>query len=361
MESTVLPAINGYWERAEFPKDLATGLRELDIIGGPIRGYGCPGLDPLSEGLVIFELARVDGSIATFFGVHSGLAMRSIASLGSEEQQQRWLPAMVRLEKIGAFGLTEPERGSDAAHLLTTVQREGDNYILNGAKRWIGNAAVADLLIIWARDQSGGMGGFVIEHPGQTQGVSIKNISGKISKRAVLNADIILNEVRVPADNRLANCASFKDLARVLVESRYGVVWEATGLAAGCLELALQYAQTREQFGKPIGAYQLIQAKLVDMAAAVTQMWLLGYQLSHLLATGRMTAGQVALAKYNNARKARAVAQLAREIFGGNGVLLENHVARLFTDAEAVYTYEGSNEINLLIAGRELTGFNAIT
>lgn len=360
VEQVVWPNINPHWERAEFPYEMVQQLKNLPIIGGSLQGYGCAGLDPLTAGLVVYELSRGDGSISTFYGVHSGLAMGAIGLLGSEAQRDRWLPAMARLEKIGAFGLTEPLRGSDAAHLLTTARREGDDYILNGAKRWIGNASIADLLIIWAKDEAGGLGGFVLENPRQLAGLHIRDISGKVGKRAVLNADIVLDNVRVPAANRLQKCHSFRDVAQVLAVTRYNVAWEAAGVAAGCFELALPYAQERQQFGRPIAGFQLIQQKLVEMATELTQIQLLCFQLAHLMTTNQMSEGIAALAKYNNAAKARRIAQLAREILGGNGILIDHHIARLWTDAEVIYTYEGSNEINLLIVGRELTGLNAI-
>lgn len=361
VQSTVLLNINRYWDRAEFPREIAMGLRELPIIGGVLRGYDCAALDPLAMGLVMYELAKGDGSISTFYGVHSGLAMGSIGFLGSNEQRQRWLPPMARLEKIGAFGLTEPERGSDAVHIETSFRADGNAYILNGAKRWIGNASIADLLIIWARDENGEFGGFVIEDPSQTEGVEIVDIQGKIGKRALLNADIRLTNVRIPAENRLAKPRAFRDVAKVLGLGRFGVSWEAAGVAAGAYELALQYALQREQFGRPIAARQLIQQKLVEMATEVSLMQLVCFQAAMLIATDSLTEGVMSMAKYNNARKARAVTQLARETMGGNGLLVENHVARLMTDAEVIYTYEGTNEINLLIVGRELTGINAIT
>ena len=360
VEEVVWPNINPYWERGEFPREIFMRLKELPVIGGMLQGYGCAGLDPLSSGLVSYELSRGDGSIVTIYGVHSGLAMGSIGLLGSEAQRERWLPAMARLEKIGAFGLTEPLRGSDASHVLTQARRDGDSYILNGAKRWIGNASIADLIIIWARDQDGAFGGFVLENPQEIEGLTIEDIQGKITKRAVLNANITLENVQVPQENRLAGCRSFRDTAKVLAYTRYSVAWGAAGLAAGCFELALKYAQEREQFGRPIAGFQLIQQKLVEMAAELTQMQLLCFQLARLMESGQMSDGAVSLAKYNNALKARRVAQLAREIMGGNGVLIDHHVARLFTDAEAVYTYEGTNEINMLVAGREITGLNAI-
>ena len=357
VEQVIWPYINPYWERAEFPRDLAMQLKTLPIMGGMLTQHGAAGLSAIASGLVRYELARGDGSIGTFYGVHSGLAMGSIGLLGSEEQQARWLPGMADLELIGAFALTEPLRGSDAAHVLTTAHREGDMYVLNGRKRWIGNAAIADLIIVWARDENGRMGGFVVETP--APGLHIQNLTGKIAKRAVLNADITLEGVPVPLNNRLAHTHSFRDTAKVLAFTRYNVAWEAAGIAAACLELALKHAKERQQFGKPIASYQLIQAKLAEMAAEVTQMQLLCFRLGQLMEAHQMSESMVALAKYNNARKARYVSQLAREILGGNGILIENHVARLFTDAEALYTYEGTNEINLLIVGRELTGIGA--
>jgi glutaryl-CoA dehydrogenase len=360
VQNLVLPNINPYWEKAEFPREIAMGLRDLPIIGGVIRGYGSAGLDPLQVGLVMYELSKGDGSITTFYGVHSGLAMSSIGLLGSNEQRERWLPAMAKLEKIGAFGLTEPTQGSDAVNVQTRARRDGDFYILNGAKRWIGNASIADLLIIWARDENGEFGGFVIENPRETPGVDIQVIEGKIGKRAILNADIKLNSVRVPVANRLEKTHSFRDTAKVLALGRFGVSWEAAGAAAGAFELALKYAKERQQFGKPIAGFQLIQQKLVEMATEVSAMQLICFQMAQLIASDQLNEGIASMAKYNNARKARYVTQLARELMGGNGLLIDNHVARLMTDAEVIYTYEGTNEINMLIVGRELTGINAI-
>lgn len=355
VQHSVLPRINPYWEKAEFPWEIARELPELGIIGGPLIG-----MDFIELGLVMYELAKGDGSITTFYGVHSGLALGSIALLGGEEQKSRWLADMMAVKKIGAFGLTEPNVGSNAVGVQTSARRDGDSYILNGAKRWIGNAAIADLLIIWARDEDGKFGGFVIEDPRETPGVTISNIGGKIGKRAVLNADIELHNVRVPVANRLEGVSSFKHMAQVLGLGRYGVAWEAAGTAAGAFELALKYALEREQFGKPIASFQLIQQKLVEMATEVTLMQTLCMQLGNLMNAWKANEGMLSMAKYNNARKARYVTGLARETLGGNGILIENHIARLWTDAEVIYTYEGTNEINLLIVGRELTGIQAI-
>ncbi len=359
VQTRVVPNINPYWERAEFPHELAMEVKDLGIVGGPLTEHGSPGLDVVELGLVAFELARGDGSMGTFYGVHSGLAMMSIGLLGDDEQKARWLPDMVQMKKIGAFGLTEPNVGSNAAALETRAVRAGDDYILTGAKRWIGNASIADLIVIWARDEEGKLGGFVVENPSETEGMVIEDIWGKVGKRSVLNADIKMTNVRVPAANRLAYVTSFKNTTHVLGLGRYGVAWEAAGNATGSFEHALQYALEREQFGKPIASFQLVQQKLVEMATEVTAMQTMSMQLARNLEKGNITEGMLSMAKYHNARKARYVASLARETLGGNGILIDNHVARLWTDAEVIYTYEGTNEINMLLVGRELTGINA--
>ena len=304
VESEVIPKINPYWEKAEFPWEIARKMVDLPIIGGALFEHGAAGLDFVEMGLVMYELGKGDGSVSTFYGVHSGLAMGSIGLLGDDEQKARWLPDMVKLEKIGAFALTEPEVGSNAAQVKTTARKSNGDFILNGAKRWIGNASIADILIIWARDEeSGDFGGYVIENPNETDGVTINDIWGKVGKRAVLNADITLENVLVPAQNRLANVNRFRDMARVLGIGRYGVAWEAAGVAAGAFELALKYTKEREQFGKPIAGFQLIQQKLVEMATEVTLMQTLCLQLSHLINRGLLSEGTVSMAKYNNARQ----------------------------------------------------------
>ena len=299
----VIPVINEYWERAEFPFEIIPKLAALGIAGTTIQGYGCPGMSPLATGLVMLELARGDASVATFFGVHSGLAMTSIAMLGDEAQKQRWLPAMARMEKIGAFGLTEPNHGSDAVALETRAHREGDTYVLDGAKRWIGNASFADVVIIWARDNDGNVGGFLMEKG--TPGFEATVMTGKVAKRAVWQADIALRGVRVPLSCRLAKARSFKDTARVLTATRSGVAWEAVGHAVAAYEIALSYVKERRQFGKPLASFQLIQSKLASMLANVTTMQLLCLRLAQLQAEGKMTDAMASLAKMHNARLAR--------------------------------------------------------
>jgi glutaryl-CoA dehydrogenase len=355
----ILPIINDYWERAEFPFELVPKLAGLGIVGGTIKGYGCPGMSHLTAGLVGMELARADGSICTFVGVQSGLAMQSVALLGSEEQRQRWLPPMARLEKIGAFALTEPRHGSDAVALETRARRDGDHYVLDGAKRWIGNGSIADLVIAWARDDDGKVGGFVIDKG--TPGLQASVMTGKIAKRAVWQAEITLDGVRVPVANRLAHSDGFGATARVLAATRAGVAWEAVGHAMAAYEAGLAYAKERSQFGGPIAGFQLVQARLARMLAEVTSMQLVCFRLAQLAAAGRMTEGMASLAKMNNATKARKVVADARDLLGGNGILLENHVARHQADMEAVYTYEGTDAIQSLIVGREVTGRSAFS
>jgi glutaryl-CoA dehydrogenase len=359
-DDDVLPIINGYWERAEFPFELVGKIAELGIAGTVISGHGCPGMSARGAGVVARELARADGSVNTFFGVHSGLAMGAIDLLGSEEQKARWLPPMAKLEAIGAFALTEPEHGSDSVSLETTAGRHGDEYVLNGAKRWIGNASIADVTIVWARDGNGDVGGYLVEKgtPGFDAG---EVITGKIGKRAVWQAEIALRDVRVPEGNKLAHANSFKDAARVLTRTRAGAAWECLGHAVACLEAAASYAKDRSQFGRPIAGFQLVQGKLATMVAETAAMQLFCFRLAELQEADEMTAPMASLAKLHNVRKAKLVCSEARDILGGNGLLLDYHIARHLTDMEIVDTYEGTDSIQSLIVGRDLTGISAFT
>jgi len=357
-EAEVIPDAARLWEQAQFPFELIPKIAALDLAGHTIEGYGCPGMSTVAAGLVAQEWARADGSVGTFFGVHSFLAMQSIATLGSEEQRERWLPRMARLELVGAFGLTEPDHGSDAVALETTARRDGDAYVINGRKKWIGNASFADLVLIWARGEDGNVGGYVVEKG--SSGFETRVMTGKTSLRAVWQAEIELTDVRVPAENRLPGCRSFKDVAIVLTRTRFAVAWRALGLAIAAFEAARAHALEREQFGRPIGAFQLVQDKLSRMLMEITSMQLLCWRASKLVQEDRLTDGMASLAKLNNAAKARAVVADARDIMGGNGILLENHVARHHADMEAVFTFEGTDSIQSLIVGREITGIAAI-
>ena len=358
-DEEVIPIMAGCWERAEFPFGLVPGIAGLGICGDTIEGYGCAGLSAVAAGLVAMELARGDGSVYTFFGAHSGFAMNSIAALGSKEQKERWLPPMARMEKLGAFALTEPEHGSDVVMLETRARREGDEYVIDGSKRWIGNATFADVIVVWARDDDGDLGGFLVEK--DTPGLRTSSITGKISKRPGVQADMSLEGVRVPLENRLPGARTFKDTTRALAVVRCGVAWEALGHAVAAYEAALAYSKGRSQFGKPLAAYQLVQDKLAKMLADITGMRLLCLRLSQLAQEGKMTDTMASLAKMDNARKARRIVSEARDILGGNGILYEHHVARHWADMEAVYTYEGTDSINSLIVGREITGLRAFS
>ena len=353
----VVPVINDHWERGEFPAALVPRLAELRVAGGTIRGYGCPGMSAVAAGLVQLELARGDSSLSTFFGVHSGLAMTTIAACGSEEQRRRWLPAMASIDLIGAFALTEPLHGSDVARLETSARRTPGGYVLNGTKRWIGNASFADLTIVWARCEDGQVGGFVV--PRASAGFEPRVIERKASKRAVLNAHVELRDVEVPEENRLPGARSFRDVAAILRNQRFVVAWEALGDAIAGYEAALGHVRTRRQFGKPLAAHQLVQHRLAWMLAEITAMQLICHRLSQLTDAGQVTDGMAALAKMHNASRARRILAEARDLLGGDGILLDHHVARHLADVEAVVTYDGTESIQALILGREITGLSA--
>jgi glutaryl-CoA dehydrogenase len=359
MEKEVEPVINDYWIRAEFPHGLVPQIARLGIAGLSYQGYGCGGRSSLLSGMVSMQIARVDASIATFVGVHSGLAMGSIYLFGSEEQKQRWLPEMARMEKIGAFGLTEPDVGSGVAGGLgTTARRDGDEWVLSGRKKWIGNATFADYTIIWARDvDDHQVKGFVVERG--TPGFTAVKMEDKIALRAVQNAEITLADVRVPEASRLQHANSFHDTAKVLRLTRAGVAWEAVGCARGAYEHALAYAKDREQFGRPIGGFQLVQDQLVRMLSNITASECMCVRLSQLQDGGHARDEHSALAKVFCTVRMRETVGLARELLGGNGILLEHHVGRFVADAEAIYSYEGTREINTLIVGRAITGTGA--
>ena len=350
VDEEVLPVINDYWERAEFPWPLARRLAELELLDD--------GLSPLALGLVHMELNRGDGSLATFFGVQTGLAMKAIAMLGSPEQQERWLAPMARLDAIGAFALTEPDHGSDSVALETSARREGDTWVLDGAKRWIGNGTIADVAVVWARStEDGQVKGFLVET--DTPGYEATVIGGKGAARAVWQADIRLDGVRVPESARLPGATTFKDAGRVLVTTRGTVAWGALGHAMAAYDIALTYAKQRHQFGRPLAGFQIVQERLVRMLAEVTSMQLYCMQLARLADAGQVTDTIAGLAKFNNTRKARQVIAEARDLLGGNGILLENHVIRHMSDIEVLHTFEGTETMQALIVGRDITGIGA--
>src|SRR6266404_608012 len=350
MEIKVAPIITKYWVEDQFPFELLPAFKELNIGGVGMKGYGCRGGTALLFGLIAMEMSKYDASIATFFGVHNGLAMGSIYLTGSEEQKQKWLPPMARWEKIGCFGLTEPQVGSGASGgLMTTAKREGDTWVLNGQKRWIGNSPWCDISIIWARDVA----------DNQVKAFSVEKIHGKIALKVVQNGVITLKDVRVPEENHLQQGTSFRDTARVLKMTRYLVGWEATGCQMGAYEHALKYAQQRLQFGKPIASFQLIQDLLAKMISNITACQCLVVRMAQLQAEGKLSDAQAALSKAFTTARCRETVAWAREILGGNGISTEYNVARYFTDAEALLTYEGTYQMQNLILGKAITGLSA--
>ena len=359
-ETKVAPVIGKYWLEDAFPFELLPALKELNIGGIGIEGYGGRGGRLALWGALAMELARIDSSLATFFGVHSGLAMGSIYLGGSEEQKQKWLPSMIRFEKIGCFGLTEPLVGSGASSgLLTTAKREGDTWVLNGEKKWIGNSPWCDISIIWARDvDDNQVKGFIVENK-TTPGFSVQKIQNKIALKIVQNGEITLKDCRIPEANRLQADTSFRDTARVLRMTRYLVGWEATGCQMGAYEHALKYAQERLQFGKPIGSFQLVQDLLARMLANVTACQCMVARTAQLQAEGKLGDHHAALAKAFTTARMRETVAWAREIFGGNGIVLDYDVARFFSDAEALYSYEGTYQMQNLIVGKAITGLSA--
>jgi len=360
MDTKVAPIITKYWVEDAFPFELLPAIKELGIGGVGLKGYGCRGGSGLLAGLVAMEMARVDTSVATFFGVHSGLAMSSIYFGGSEEQKQKWLPPMARFEKIGCFGLTEPLVGSGASRgLTTTAKREGDTWIINGQKRWIGNAPWCDVSIIWARDVADNqVKGFIVENK-TTPGFTVEKIENKVALKVVQNGEITMENCRIPEENRLQKDSSFRDTARVLRGTRFFVGWEATGCAMGAYENALRYAQERLQFGKPIGSFQLVQDLLARMISNITASQCLVARTAQLEAEGKLTDAHAALSKAFCTAKCRETVAWAREVCGGNGIVADYNVGRFFADAEALYSYEGTYQMQNLIVGKAVTGLSA--
>src|SRR5467141_2991195 len=360
METKVAPIITKYWVEDAFPFELLPAIKARGIGGVGLKGYGCRGGSPLLAGLVAMEMGRIDASISTFFGVHSGLAMSSIYYGGSEEQKQKWLPPMARMEKIGCFGLTEPLVGSGAGGgLMTTAKREGDTWVLNGQKKWIGNAPWCDVSIIWARDVADNqVKGFIVENK-TTPGFSVEKIEHKIALKVVQNGQITLKDVRVSEANRLQAGNSFRDTARVLRMTRYMVGWASTGVQMGAFEHTLKYTQERLQFGKPIASFQMVQDLLAKMLANVTACQCLMLRLAQLDDEGKLGDHQAALAKAFCTSKSRETVAWGRELLGGNGIVADYNVARFFADAEALYSYEGTYQMQNLIVGKAITGIGA--
>jgi glutaryl-CoA dehydrogenase len=357
LEKEVRPIANGLWERAEFfPRSIFQGLADLGLFGQPwVETQKFPNSAKF-RGWIALELARVDASVATLVGMQNGLVMGSIAVAGSDEQRAEWLPRFASGELLGAFGLTEPLSGSDTAQGLRTVaKRDGDNWVINGAKRWIGNGSISDVTIIWARDEADNqVKGFIV--PTSTPGYSAKRIEGKQALRIVQNADIVLTDVVVPEANRLQKSQSFRETAAVLRLTRAEVAWAAVGNAVGAYEAAVKYAGERIQFGEPIGSHQLIQELLAKSLGNITSSIGLVTRVSDMLDEGLQRDEHSALAKEFTTSRMRETVAWCRELFGGNGIVMDYGVIKFFADAEAIYSYEGTREMNTLIVGRAITG-----
>jgi glutaryl-CoA dehydrogenase len=356
----VIPTAADYWDRAQFPFELLPGLGELGLVGGTLpEEYGCAGWNNVAYGLAIAELARGSGSLATFLHVQSGLAMTAIHELGSEEQKRRWLPPMARCEKIGCFGLTEPEAGSDPGSLGTTAVEKDGGYVLDGEKKWIGNASFSDVAVIWARTEEGKISGFLVET--DNPGFQANVLPRKASQRAAWQTHIALRDCHLPADAKLPEATGLGSTLSILTHSRYGVGWDGLGQAADCYETALAYAKEREQFGRPIASFQLVQQKLVEMVNEISLSQLLSIHVGRLKDAGELDPATVSMFKMNNVTKARRIAATARDVLGGNGILLDYRVMEQMADIEGVYTYEGTNDINTLIVGQAITGHRAFS
>ena len=366
MRERVRPSIVQHYERGTFPKELIPEFAEMGFLGAPLEGYGCAALNPVAYGLTMIELEKVDSGIRSFCSVQTALCMYPIYAYGSEEQKDAWLPRMARGEAIGCFGLTEPNSGSDPGSMGThAVQREkGGDFVLNGQKMWITNSPIADLAIVWAKTREFGSNesvirGFIVERG--MAGFSTPEIHGKLSLRASITGEIVLDDVKVPARNMLPKVAGLKGPLGCLTQARYGIAWGAAGAAMDVYESARQYSLDRKQFDRPLAGFQLTQQKLVEMHNEIGKGLLLAYHFGRLKQQGKLTPTQVSYMKRDNVAMALHCARTARSILGGNGIMGEFHVMRHLCNLETVYTYEGTHEVHTLAIGREITGVNAFS
>ena len=360
VEAEVLPIIEECAQEMRFPAELIPRFADLGVLGPHLpQEYGCPGHNNLVYGLMMQEIERADSGLRSFCSVQGSLVMYPIYAYGSEEQKRAWLRALAAGEKVGAFALTEPETGSNPAALATRARREGDEYVIDGHKRWSTNASIGDVAVIWAKDDDDEIGGFLVEL--DREGVSTPSISNKWSLRAAVTSEIILEEVRVPSSSRLPEARGLKAPLSCLTQARYGISWGVIGAAMACYDAALRHARDREQFDRPIGGFQLIQERLVDMLQEITKAQLLVWRLGRMKDEGTMRPQHVSLAKRNNCRMALDVARSARQLLGGNGILGDYPVMRHMANLESVITYEGTDEVQTLIVGKDVTGLNAFT
>lgn len=353
----VRPVIDEYWNNSEYPLGLARRLGELDLLRDGLALEGYPGMSVLAAGLVNMELSRADGSVGTIAAVQAGLALRSITQCGSPDQIAHWAPKLANAQVLGAFALTEPTHGSDSVSLETRAVRVAGGYLLNGEKKWIGNGSVGGITIVWARDTENNVRGFIVQQ--EWEGYTGTTIEGKLSLRAIWQAHIRMENLFVPDSHVLPGANSFKDAAKVLFATRLGVAWSAVGHATACYETAVQYAAQRIQFGRPLAASQIVQERLARMHSELATMQLSAMQATRREEAGTLTPVQASLAKFTCTRIARTIASNARDLLGGNGILLKNRVARHLADIEAIHTYEGTETVQALIIGRSITGISA--
>ncbi|MFN8576165.1 MAG: acyl-CoA dehydrogenase family protein [Candidatus Sericytochromatia bacterium] len=357
VDENLMPIIEECYMEAKFPSQLIEGIADLGVLGCTIKGYGCAGLNSIAYGLICQELERGDSGLRSFASVQSSLVMYPIYTFGSEEQKEKWLPALASGKAIGCFGLTEPDFGSNPTGMLTRAKKDGDHYILNGSKMWITNGTVADVAVVWAKTEDDVITAFLVERG--TEGFSTPEIKNKHSLRASVTSEIILQDCRIPAENMLPNSKGLKHALMCLNQARYGITWGVIGAAMACYDTALDYAKTRIQFDKPIASFQMVQQKLVWMLNEITKAQLLSFRLGKLKDEGKMRPEHVSLAKMNNVKMAREVGMIAREILGANGVAAEYPVMRHMNNIESVFTYEGTHDIHTLTVGRAITGINA--
>jgi glutaryl-CoA dehydrogenase len=359
VEDRIRPNISDWFESAHFPRELVSEMGALGLLGMHLKGYGRAGKSAVAYGLACMELEAGDSGLRTFVSVQGSLAMSAIHKFGSEEQKERWLPPMARGEAIGCFGLTEPTAGSDPASMKTLARREGSDWILNGSKRWIGMGTIADVAVVWARtgEEGNPVRGFLV--PTDAPGFTARDITGKLSMRASVQCDLSFEDVRLPAEAMLPGAKGLKGPFACLNEARYGIIWGSMGAARDSFECALEYAREREQFGKPVAAFQLTQEKLVNMMLEVEKGTLLALHLGRMKDEGTLRPEQISFGKLNNVREAIKITREARTILGGNGVTLDHPIMRHANNLESVRTYEGTDEVHTLILGHAITGIPA--
>ncbi len=356
MSSTVRPIITDCFEAQRFPRELIPGFAKLQVFGSTISGYGCAGVNSTSYGLIMQEIESVDSGLRSFVSVQGALCMFPISAYGSDELKKKYLPEMAQGKLIGCFGLTEPDFGSNPSGMTTSVRKEAGHYILNGHKRWLTNGGIADLAIIWAKDENGKIAGLVVDR--SLSGIEVKPLKNRLSLRASVSSEMIFKDVKVPATHKL-EVQGLKGPFSCLNNARFGIAWGVLGAAHDCFQQALSYSQSRSQFDKPLASHQLIQAKLVEMYTEITLGQMLAYHLARLKDKNEATPEQISMAKMNNVSKALKIARMARDILGANGILGDYHVARHMMNLESVNTYEGTEDIHRLVLGQHITGIAA--